>query len=108
MSYDNYVEFHHQSASCEVFLDNGVGLVHRVYSKDRGRGQGSALLRRVTEWADENGLELFLRAQAYGHPVQTILDNNQLIKFYEKFGFEREDSDDICMSNIPMRRLPLA
>lgn len=82
-------------------------MVHRVYSQDRGKGHATGLLRRVIEWADENDLELFLRAQAYGHPVQTILDNNQLLKFYGKFGFERTDKgDDICMSNIPMLRLP--
>ena len=105
--YDNYHEFEYESASCEVTIVSGQGLVHRVYSKDRGKGHANGLLRRVTEWADENDLELFLRAQAYGHPVQTILDNNQLIQFYGKFGFERTDSgDDICMSNIPMLRLP--
>lgn len=107
--YDNYHEFHYESASCEVTITNdGRGLLHRVYSKDRGKGQAKALLRHVTAWADENDLELYLCAQAYGHPVQTILDNNQLIKFYEKFGFERTDTDDIQLSNIPMTRKPLA
>ena len=107
--YDNYHEFHYESASCEVTIVSGQGLVHRVYAEKRGLGHATGLLRRVAEWADENDLELFLRAQAYGHPVQTILDNNQLIKFYSKFGFERvkiKDDDDICMTNIPMLRRP--
>lgn len=102
--YDNYHEFHYEGASCEVTIVDGRGLVHRLYSKTRGQGHAKGLLTAVTEWADENGLELFLRAQPYGGPVQTMLDMNQLIKLYERFGFERTEQDDICMTNIPMIR----
>lgn len=102
--YDNYHEFHFESASCEVTIVMGRGLVHRVYSQVRSRGHAKGLLRRVTEWADENDLELFLRAQGYGGPTQTMLDANQLIKFYESFGFVREDPSDISMSNVAMLR----
>jgi GNAT superfamily N-acetyltransferase len=101
--FDNTHEFRFESATCEVQVKDGRGLVMRVYSKHRGRGHARGLLRLVTEWADENGIELYLRAQGYGGPTQTMLDNNQLIKFYESFGFER-DGDDICMSNVPMSR----
>ena len=104
--FENYHEFRYESASCEVMIVSGRGMVHRVYSQTRGRGHANRLLQQVTEWADENDLELYLRAQGYGGPVQTMLDNNQLIKFYEKHGFVREDAGQHFqhVSNVPMLR----
>lgn len=102
--FENYHEFRYESASCEVMIVSGRGIVHRVYSQTRGRGHATRLLQQVTEWADENDLELYLRAQGYGGPVQTMLDNNQLIKFYERHGFVRDDADDICVTHVPMLR----
>jgi len=100
---DGTHEFKYESASCDVVIRKGVAKVLYVYSKHRGRGHAKGLLRRVTEWADENGLELTLTAQGYGGPVQTMLDQNQLIKFYESFGFERAD-DEGRMTHVEMIR----
>ena len=101
--FDNHYEFRHESAACEVTVDDRRGFVTRVYSKIRSRGHAKGLLRLLIEWADENDVELYLRAQGYGGPVQTMLDNNQLIKFYERFGFVRDD-DGTCEGYVPMTR----
>lgn len=104
--YTRYREFKYGTASCEIFLvKEDEGLVHRVYAKDRRKGHATGLMELVTTWADENGIDLFLRVQAYGHPVQTILSNERLIQFYESFGFARDPRDDgVCKVNIPMSR----
>ena len=102
--FDNEHEFKYKDASCEVHVDGDIGIVMRVYSKARSRGHGKGLLRLVTEWADENNLELRLHARAYGHPVQTILDNNQLVRFYKSFGFVEDPEHEVVGAGTMMVR----
>lgn len=45
-------------------------------------------MRIIVEWADKNDLELRLSVRSYGKPIQDILNNQQLVEFYKKFGFE--------------------
>lgn len=101
--FDNYHEFRVGEATCEVQVEDGVGIVLRVYSKVRSRGQGKALLRRVTEWADKNNLELRLHARAYGGPVQTMLDNNQLVQFYKSVGFVEDLEKEVDLGTMMYR-----
>lgn len=106
--FDNVHEFTYGGASAEVVVQpDGTGKVRRVYSKDRSRGHAKGLLRAIIAWADENDITLVLTAQAYGHPIQTILSTPQLVKFYASLGFERSD-DGIALSHVPMRRVPFA
>ena len=97
---ESFKEF---SASCIVVVENGRGMVKDVTSKTRHQGHAKALLTAVIKYADQNDLELFLTAQAYGHPVHTILDNHALVSFYESFGFEKV-IDYISNSKTPMVR----
>lgn len=85
----NKVAFNHKSASCLLTVeDYGRAKLSHVYSEQRGQHHASELMEKVIQFADNNNLELFLKVQAYGHPVQTILTNQQLVDFYRKFGFE--------------------
>lgn len=89
------MEFRYESATCKL-TEHGDGtadLTH-VYAKNRGQGHASGLLRLVMEYVDSRELTVYLRVRAYGGPVQTMLSNEQLIKFYSKFGFE--DKSDGC------------
>ena len=81
------VTFEYESARCTVLMKNGRGFVSHVYAKTRSQGHGTGLLKLVIEFADKNGLELYLYARGYGGPVQTMLNSEQLIRFYENFGF---------------------
>jgi GNAT superfamily N-acetyltransferase len=82
-----HFEFRYNSATGAVAVRGKKGTVLRIYAKTRGQGDATALLRKITRWADENDLELHLSVRSYGHPVQTILSNEQLVTFYAKFGF---------------------
>lgn len=80
--------FKHESATCKLTVHSaGADLTH-VYSTDRGKGHATELLKTVMAYADEHGLKVWLSVKAYGHPVQSILSNEQLIEFYKKFGFD--------------------
>lgn len=99
----HWVDFNHESASCTVAVDGNAGTVLRVYSKTRGEGHATGLLTKVIEYADKNGLRLNLRARQYGGPIQTMLSNEDLVKFYEKFGFEVAPYDDKRSGTIMTR-----
>lgn len=82
------MEFRFGKASCKL-TEHGDGtadLTH-VYSQVRGQGQASHLLRLVMDYVDKKNLHVYLRVRGYGGPIQTMLSNEQLVKFYEKFGF---------------------
>ena len=101
-----YAEFFHNGASCTVVHEGEHGKLIRVYSKIRGQGHATALLTKVCEWADENGVYLNLIAMGYGGPVQTMLDPRQLRSFYEKFGFVALDAYPVGprMARTPRRK----
>ena len=82
------MDFHYKSATCRLAIhgDGNADVTH-VYSIQRGKGHASGLLRLVTEYADSNDLQLYLLSRGYGGPVQTMLPPDDLIQFYEKFGF---------------------
>lgn len=83
--------------------DDNTAKLSSLYAQERGRGHASDLLRIVTDWADDNRISLWLEVQRYGDP-HGGLDNSQLIRLYEKFGFDvLEDGQRLVM----MGRYPL-
>jgi len=72
-----------------VSLDPGVWALSNLFSRHRGQGHATAVMKKVIAYADKNGLEIKLLVQRYGHTDRKALDNLQLIAFYEKFGFQR-------------------
>lgn len=74
-----------------------------VYSEIRGQGHATQLLTSIMEDVDRKGITLWLEVQGYGDP-HTVLTNSQLIRFYERFGF---DVIDHTHCPIQMVRYPL-
>ena len=74
-----------------------------LFVQQRGKGHGSALLAEITRYADERGLTLWLEVQRYGAP-RDGLDNSQLVRLYEKHGFNIIDdgSKPIMMGRKPL------
>lgn len=80
----------YESTSVEIFMDwdKRVGRLSNLFSVVRGNGYASKLLNDICDWADENRIDLWLVAKPFGVP-RGALDQNQLIDFYEKFGFHQ-------------------
>lgn len=62
--------------------------------RQRGKGNGSKLLQRVCNKADEAGIILILTPHAYG---DISLTNDKLIEWYTRHGFETIQQDPILM-----------
>lgn len=60
-----------------------VGLI----SQNRRQGEATAVMLEAMNYADEQGISLWLEAQQYGD-WRTSMSNEQLIRFYERFGFD--------------------
>ena len=85
------------------YEDDKTAKLYNVYSEIRGQGHATHLLSSIVEFADDEGITIWLDVQSYGDP-HTVLTNSQLITFYEKFGF-----DVLDRSHRPVRmvRYPL-
>jgi hypothetical protein len=61
--------------------------IHRLWTLQRGQGNGAAVLRRVCDLADYYGVELTLKTLPFGrkpHPMS----RDQLLAWYERHGFK--------------------
>lgn len=82
------MELTYESASARIKNKGTKHLVTNVVAQERGLGHGTGLMRRVTEYADARGLDLELIAHpSHSMPIQTVLNHEQLVEFYKKFGF---------------------
>lgn len=90
----------HKGASCRVAIPKGLPVdmwqdIREIASLEvpeelRGRGIGSALMRKLARDADRSRKVLFLTA---AEPA--------LVPFYERFGFGVIQFDPILMSRVP-------
>lgn len=83
----------HESA--EVVLkvwskDGKYAIVNGLLSMERGEGHATALMQRVTDYADKHDITLTLVAKRFGWPMGP--DNTYLVHFFEKFGFMPDSS----------------
>jgi GNAT superfamily N-acetyltransferase len=78
----------YETTSIEIFMDpvENAGRLSSLFSVTRNQGYATALMNMMCDWADENGVYLWLVAKPYGTPHGT-LNPAQLINFYERFGF---------------------
>lgn len=85
-------EFKFESARATVFVstDRTVA-VSRVLSSKPGQGHGTILMQQICEWADKNGLILWLEVQRFHYSKSRAPSNEQLVAFYRKFDFEIVD-----------------
>ena len=102
----------YKSASCRVVvpdlpehLQDKVREIASVGASERRRGHATALMHTVTAEADLAQLVLILKVE----PTDGMTDE-QLLKFYGKFGFEVIQSEPcILMQRAPQRpRIALA
>ena len=83
------IRFAHESARVYFLFDNEEetrAQVVDVMALQRGRGHATEALKKAVAYADRQGIILWLDVQRNGNPRNT-LSNEQLVKFYEKFGF---------------------
>lgn len=80
-----------------------------IVSTDRFSGKASAWLATLCQVCDANAVSITLQAAPFSYPVEDGIGNDEglefedLIQFYEKFGFERYPTAD---KGYWMRRLP--
>jgi GNAT superfamily N-acetyltransferase len=86
----DFIKFKYRSARASIsIIDNHIGLLGSVHAQERRKGHASGLMQQVVDYADQQGLQLRLVVQRYGHPAETM-DNHQLESFYGRFGFLRD------------------
>ena len=93
----------YETTSIEIFMDSkdNSGRLSNLFSVTRNRGYATGLLNMICDWADENGVYLWLVAKPYGTPRGT-LDPVQLVNFYKRFGFTQKPAS----TNNTMHRWP--
>lgn len=87
--------FTYKSASCVLRWSGlkGVWIVYSVLATEPGQGHGTGLMRKVCEEADRLECSLGLRVRPYFYKRGEGLNKDQLILFYEKFGFQSVQDD---------------
>jgi len=98
--------FTFQSAQVTItHADAKTAKLSSLYSQRRGQGHATTLLEEVVEYADKNGISLWLEVRRYGDP-HGGLDNSQLIRLYEKFGFDvlEDERQLVVMGRYPLER----
>jgi GNAT superfamily N-acetyltransferase len=98
--------FRRYSASLSLrYDDDGTAKLSNLYSELRGQGHASALMEVVMKHADDEGISLWLEVQRFG-ATRDGLDNETLIAFYERFGFDlvEDDRRPRWMTREPLER----
>lgn len=77
--------------------------IDRIYvpHKNRGKGAGSAMLKRVCDQADLENVTLRLIICADSDEPNVGLDNLQLQTWYRKFGFDRDEGALYTYKRLP-------
>ena len=84
-------------------INSSTVKIDEVVSEKRGQrtGNGSKIMKAVTEIADKNGVTLTLIPNVIGDMrVQGFEDSKKLQSFYEKFGFVK-DKQKASMTRVP-------
>lgn len=81
--------------------------IHDIHSlQGVGTGAGSRAMRKIIALADKVGVPIDLTASSYRNELdRNALEQWELVKFYEKFGFtdvgESPNSDEVHMRRVP-------
>lgn len=91
----------HKSASAKLILNgDGTAKLVNVQSTQRSMGHATELMQALTQVADEQKLTIDLEVMRFGNQIEGSMNNQQLVRFYLQFGFEK-----VSMRNpIKMRR----
>ena len=86
------IDFVYETASLTLAIwEDTHGSFIDVISVEKGKGHATGLMNSLTEFADLSGMRLTTQAEPDGDEPR--LSDNQLIAFYEKFGFVRQNND---------------
>lgn len=98
------IVFRHESASANLHIwDDNRSTLSEVFAEQPGLGHGTELLRKVAAYADLHNLHILIAVQQFFYRDNRGLNNQQLVSFYSKFGFERiPDTKPIQMIRIPV------
>ena len=88
-------EFRHESATATVFVaTDRTAAIARVLAQKPKQGHGTLLMHQICEWADKNDRLLWLEGQRVPYSRRGGRSNEDLIHFYEKFGFQVVDDGE--------------
>jgi hypothetical protein len=99
-----FLKFTHEAATARVTLwDDNIAYISGVYSRIRGAGQASQVLRDICEFGDDNQMVLQLDVSSYGYDNHLKLTDEQLLEWYGKFGFKivPDGGFPILMERLP-------
>lgn len=86
------IGFRFEKASADLVIwGNGTATLSSLYAITPGQGHGSGVMHLILDYADAHDLTLILVARRFKNPRG--LSNDELVKFYEKFGFVSESLD---------------
>lgn len=102
------IRFNYESSQLNLIFapnDPKLAKISNLYSQIKGKGHASKLLNEVVRYADKHGIHLWLEVQRYGDSRQG-LDNKQLIKLYESFGFDvvNDGKKPVMMGRYPISK----
>ena len=75
--------------SCNSMKSRGRLNIHRIWTQEFGRRNGSMMLRTLCELADRHGVEMRLKVVPFGRKPYP-LSRLQLKNWYERHGFQGE------------------
>lgn len=75
------------SAYISINKERRVAILSNVLSTRLRQGYANQLLQEIIEYADFHNYELVLHAQRFHYRNTNGLNNQQLVSFYQKFGF---------------------
>ena len=94
---DAIAKMHHLS-SLKLSIDReqfkNIVCIDFIHTKEQGKGYGSEIMTDLCRWADEHKKILCLTPEPEWESTQEQLD-----KFYSKFGFV-EDTEDIAWAKL--------
>lgn len=103
-----FYKIQHKGATARLAIySNGTAHISGVYSRYRGRGEARLLMQGLCEFLDLNGWPAQLEVSNYGPNIDSALTNDQLVAFYQKFGFVvvTDDASPTLMRRSPGIRL---
>lgn len=81
-------EFKYESATATVFVGTDrTAALARLLARSPRQGHGTQLMRQIVDWADREGIMLWLEVQRFHYPGKRGMSNDELVAFYMGFGF---------------------
>ena len=98
MTYTIRIRMNESEASLTVWDETRASL-HDVYSTYRNQGWSTKVLERIMQIADDQRLTVFAVADPYGPSPRMELED--LISYYERFGFVRDPRQLGALTRLP-------